>query len=116
RTVQLPAASSVVAGLHTGFNWQFGHLVLGTETNYRFTDLSSSSACPGTAGQNRLGGLICQQKIQNIFTFGGRAGFAYSDLLLYRTRGQPSPRMQTNTLNATTGPPKHAARHPHPTQ
>ena len=113
RTVQLPSASSWVAGLHTGFNWQFGHLVLGTETNYRFTDLSSSSACPGTAGQNRLGGLICQQKIQNIFTFGGRAGFAYSDWLLYGTGGYASTGMETNTFNATTGLLNDGAGHWH---
>ena len=41
RTAQLGNSSSWVGGLHTGYNWQFGWLVIGTETNYRFTDLNS---------------------------------------------------------------------------
>lgn len=40
-----PGGSGVVGGIHTGTNWQFGQLVLGTESSYRLADLQSTSTC-----------------------------------------------------------------------
>jgi outer membrane immunogenic protein len=110
RTAQPASASSWVGGLHTGYNWQFGHLVLGTETNYRFTNLNSSGACSvPVAGVFAVAPpptpANCQQRIQNIFTFGGRAGWALNDWLLYGTGGYARAGLETTVSNAATGLP-----------
>jgi hypothetical protein len=94
-----PGGSSWVGGLHTGFNWQFGHLVVGTDTNYRFTDLQSSSACPNIFDD-------CHQRTRNIFTFGGRAGLEWNNWLLYGTGGYAGAQIET-TVTSKADPQLH---------
>ena len=91
----VPGASSWAVALHTGTNWQFGHLVLGTELDYIFTDLKSNGVCPSSN--------ICQQRAQNIYTFGGRAGFAWNDWMLYGGGGYAGVGIELNVFSKATG-------------
>ena len=94
-TDPFPSASSFALGLHTGNNWQFGWLVLGTETNFIFTDLKSTTRCPN--------GNICQQQTQNIFLTGGRVGLAWHDWMLYGGGGYARTQIDTPVFLAANG-------------
>ena len=66
--------SGVAGGFQAGYNWQFGQLVLGGETDF---DLSSSN------------GIFASYKFSNPWfgTVRGRGGFALNNILFYGTLG-----------------------------
>jgi len=98
-----PTDTSWIGGLHTGYNWQFGHIVLGTETNYLFTDLNSSIICPTVV-------LTCTTRVQNIFMTGGRLGFAWNNLLLYGAGGYSRTQWEQLSRVTATGLPNESAQ------
>jgi len=98
-----PTASSWIGGLHTGYNFQFGHIVLGTETNYLWTDLNSSITCPTAV-------LTCTTRIQNIFMTGGRLGLAWNNLLLYGAGGYSRTAYEQLSRVTLTGLPNESAQ------
>jgi outer membrane immunogenic protein len=92
-----PNASSWIAGLHTSTLWQFGWLVAGFDTNYRFTDLDTSQSV------GECTPFICSQRTKNIFTTGGRAGVAWNNFQFYGTGGYARTQIDLNVVSATTG-------------
>ena len=91
-----PGGSGVVGGIHTGANWQFGQLVLGTESSFRFADLQSSDTCPNPS-------TTCQQRERDIATFGGRLGWTLNNWLLFGTGGYARTLVETSVLSKVTG-------------
>jgi len=91
-----PGGSGVVGGIHTGANWQFGQLLVGTESSFRLTDLKSSATCPNPS-------TTCQQRERDIATFGGRLGWTLNNWLLFGTGGYASTLVETSVLSKATG-------------
>jgi outer membrane immunogenic protein len=80
-------ASSWVAGLHAGYNWQQGTMVYGLETDFSGTGLKSSMSggltgipCPGSAADTTA-------KVEWYGTLRGRAGITADKALFYGTAG-----------------------------
>jgi outer membrane immunogenic protein len=73
----------VVAGVQYGTNWQFGRLVLGTESDFSFTDIRRAQTIL-TSGVTNAG----EQKLPWFGTTRVRAGYTVQDnLLIYATGG-----------------------------
>ncbi len=87
--------NSWLAGIHGVGMWQTGHLVLGAETDYRFTSLNHFAACPNVA-------FTCTQDTRNIFTAGGRIGGAWQSWLAYVDGGYAQSRIHSSAFNNTT--------------
>lgn len=88
--------SSWVAGIHGVGMWQMGHLVLGGEIDYRWTDLNHSVTCP-------LITFRCTQDTPNLFTVGGRIGGAWDKWLIYANGGYAQTRINVAAFNIATG-------------
>jgi outer membrane immunogenic protein len=103
--------SQGIAGVTTGTNWQIGQFVIGTESNY---DVGLGD--PGTTAANGIAGPCgfaagvqsCQSRINDLFTFGGRLGWAGSGLigngnwLLFAQGGWAYANISTNGLTNAT--------------
>jgi len=73
----------VVAGVQYGTNWQFDRIVLGTESDFSFTDIRRSQTIV-TSGASNTG----EQKLPWFGTTRVRAGYTLQDnLLIYATGG-----------------------------
>ena len=73
-------ASGWQAGGTAGYNYQFGHVVLGVESDIDWSNLKGSTTCPIT-------GLTCQTQNNWLGTVRGRAGYAFDRFLPYVTGG-----------------------------
>jgi outer membrane immunogenic protein len=105
--------SQGIAGVTSGSNWQFGQFVIGTESNY---DVGIGN--PGSTAGNGLAGpcgfpvgTSCQSRINDLFTFGGRLGWAGSGVvgngnwLLFAQGGYARANISTNgVVNGTNVP------------
>jgi outer membrane immunogenic protein len=105
--------SQGLAGVTTGTNWQFGQFVIGTESSYEV-----GLGDPGSTAGNGLAGpcgfpvgTSCQSRINDLFTFGGRLGWAGSGLigngnwLLFAQGGWAYANINTHgVINATNVP------------
>ncbi len=65
-----------------GYNWQFGHAVLGLEGDIDWNNMQGSLACPGVGG-----GGSCSTSETWLSTVRGRAGYAFGGVLPYVTGG-----------------------------
>src|SRR5260370_36300897 len=73
----------IVAGVQYGTNWQFDRLVLGTESDFSFTDIRRAQTII-TSGVTNTG----EQKLPWFGTTRVRAGYTVQDnLLMYATGG-----------------------------
>ncbi len=69
-------------GLNAGYNWQFGSIVLGVETDINLADIKGSTICPGPTGGS------CATNDTWFGTTRGRLGWTlYPNWLLYGTGG-----------------------------
>lgn len=84
-----------LAGLHLGFQHQFGHIVIGLEGSYSGTGLFSDhgdrtpGGTPDCIGVNGAGPqLSCEARLHNLLTLGPRIGWAINrQWMLYATGG-----------------------------
>jgi outer membrane immunogenic protein len=91
-------SSGVVGGIHAGYNYQMGAVVLGAEADLWYNGVSTRTAWAGTGGatgtlKNELG---WQGSIR------ARAGYAIDRALLFVTAGVAIAAPET-TLSGTTG-------------
>ena len=91
-----------IGGITYGSNWQFDRIVLGTDSDFSFTDIKASQTFNGTFA----GVPFTTNASQKLTWFGTtrlRGGFLLSDnILLYGTGGLASGRIETNTNNLVT--------------
>jgi outer membrane immunogenic protein len=82
------APRGVIGGLEAGYNWQFGHFVLGFETDFSGWGLSASSGVTGF-GLPLVSALGSTTTVSSnwLFTARPRFGFANGNQLLYLTGG-----------------------------
>jgi opacity protein-like surface antigen len=71
-----------LAGGQAGFNWQTGSWVLGLQGAWSKTDLRGENTC-----YSGVGGLNCQNIINNVATGTGRLGYAWDRALVYAEGG-----------------------------
>jgi len=88
-----------LGGITYGSNWQFDRIVLGTDSDFSYTDIKASQAFNGA-----IGGIpFTASSSQRLNWFGTsrvRAGFLLSDnILLYGTGGLASGRAESTTTN-----------------
>jgi outer membrane immunogenic protein len=70
-------------GLQAGYNFQFGHLVVGVEGSYDWLQFQENFASPNAAFPNDM----FSTKISNLATITGRIGYAQGAALLYAKGG-----------------------------
>jgi outer membrane immunogenic protein len=76
RSIGFGGSDGGLVGGTLGYNWQWGHLVAGLETDYDWASVGTrNAAVPATAGLHSLG------------TFRGRIGYAMDRVLFYGTGG-----------------------------
>lgn len=88
-----------LGGITYGSNWQFGSIVLGTDSDFSFTDIKGSQTFTGT-----LGGVpfstTANQHMSWFSTTRLRAGVVLGDhVLLYGTGGLATARVDSSTSN-----------------
>jgi outer membrane immunogenic protein len=78
-----------IAGLHAGYNWQFGRTVLGVEGDVTFLDRNSVNAqnAFATCCAQVVGSLTLQAKYDWLATARLRLGYTFDRLMLYVTGG-----------------------------
>ncbi len=100
-----------IAGLHLGWQHQFGNIVIGLEGSYSGTGLFSSNGDrtaggnPDCLGVNVAGPLFsCEARLHNLLTLGPRIGWAInSNWMLYGTGGIAAGRLSDRVLLNSTG-------------
>jgi outer membrane immunogenic protein len=88
-----------LGGITYGSNWQFDRIVLGTDSDFSFTDIKASQTINGA-----FGGIPftanASQKLSWFGTSRVRGGFLLSDnILLYGTGGLASGRIEASSNN-----------------
>src|SRR5262249_32061682 len=76
-------ASGVIGGGQLGYNWQFGRLVLGGETDIQGTTLRGSTVLLSAIGN----AITSTTSLDYLGTLRGRVGFAHDRWLVYGTGG-----------------------------
>jgi outer membrane immunogenic protein len=96
-----------IYGTHLGAQYQFGNWVLGIEGAYNrgfvpaFTSSSGGSTdCIGITGAP---GTNCESRIRSHWTFGGKAGYAWDNWMVYGIGGYANGRIETRVVQASTG-------------
>lgn len=93
-----------MGGITYGSNWQFGNIVLGTDSDFSYTDIKSSQTITGAL----LGVPFTANANQRMTWFGTtrvRGGFLVTDrVLLYATGGLASGRIESSASNVVTIP------------
>jgi outer membrane immunogenic protein len=89
---------SGIAGVHVGYQHQFGALVLGVEANFTgsIDDDPGSTLCPNPA-------FSCEARFDNVLTVGARAGWAVGKWMPYITGGYANARYTTGARTIATG-------------
>lgn len=95
-----------LGGIQFGSNWQFGRLVVGTASDFSFSDIKASqtsfTTIPGFSPVTTLG----TQKLEWLSTTRIRVGYAVADtLLLYGTGGLADGRASASSSITVTGCP-----------
>lgn len=73
------------AGLHAGYNWQFGSAVYGFETDFSYMDVNPSLTLPINS-PSTLGETL-RTSYEYFGTVRGRLGWAFQNILVYGTGG-----------------------------
>jgi outer membrane immunogenic protein len=79
--------NGVLGGVHGGWNYQTGPLVIGAEGNLAFTNARGSAAVVNQIGDNFGGSANLASKVNWLATFVGRAGVANASTLYYLVAG-----------------------------
>ena len=86
-------------GSHIGYQHMWGNWVLGVEGSYStpFTSKSDNTA-GGTADCTAVGaGFSCNSRINDIWTVGGKAGYAMGNWMVYGAGGYANGRIEETT-------------------
>lgn len=90
-----------------GAQYQFGNVVLGVEAAYNKllgTSYAYTSGVSGDCLNNPVfAGFRCGSRVNNIWTIGGRVGWAWDRTLVFGTGGYANGRISSQTLNAAGG-------------
>ena len=88
-------------GLTAGYNWQFGHTVLGIEGDYNWANVDKTKA---SLNDNDDDGSTTRFKMNEFATLRGRAGLALDRTLIYATAGVAFAHIHnTTTFTDTDG-------------
>lgn len=102
-----PFSQSLDSGLYSGifgFQYQISSIVIGIEgsVNGKFSNSyasttggSATGPCTTNAGQR------CETRMGTLWTFGGRLGYAWNDLLIYGEGGYASAKVDTQVVPVT---------------
>jgi len=100
------ASRGALAGSHVGYNWQYGRVVTGLETDFSFANIKGNSP---TLIEN-AGGAVTQttalaDKVKYLATARARLGWLPTDnVLLYATGGLAWERLERTQISVQTGP------------
>lgn len=102
--VQAGNPKGFIGGITYGSNWQFDRIVLGTDSDFSYTDIKASQTFNGV-----FGGIpfttTTNQRLSWFGTTRVRGGVLLSDnLLLYATGGLASGRAEASVSNIVTFP------------
>jgi outer membrane immunogenic protein len=100
--------STSIAGLHGGFQGQWGNWVVGIEGAWEGALSSSFGSRDAALGANPCIGnssLACQARINDILTVGPRVGFAMNQWMVYGTGGYARAEIQSQYFDMSTGGP-----------
>jgi len=98
-------SSSVIGGVHGGYNWQAAQWVLGVEADWDWTDLKTSFCRETSIGfglpcaDNGQGFLTFSEKTEWLASVRGRLGFAWDRVMVYATGGAAWGEIKTD-INA----------------
>jgi outer membrane immunogenic protein len=93
---------AAIFGLHGGTQWQFGQIVLGIESAISFSpdEMKGTVVAPVPPfGAN----ISMRNRISDLSTIGGRAGFAWDRVLVYGTGGYATGHVVANYFTTSTG-------------
>jgi outer membrane immunogenic protein len=90
------------AGLHGGVQGQWGNIVAGIEGGFNAALSNTFGSTPGggagaPCGQTAV--RLCQGRINDLLTVGGRLGFAWDRFLVYGSGGYANGAIEINTTN-----------------
>ena len=96
------SSGGVLGGAQIGYNWQFGPIVLGAESDVDFSSLNTSA----TGGAFPFIPVSYRSQISDLGTARGRLGYAFAPMpiLLYATAGVAVGQVK-NTVGLPTFPP-----------
>jgi outer membrane immunogenic protein len=97
KVVNPPRPDGILGGAQLGYNFQFGHWVLGLEGDYTWSDIKGSSNSVSPAGILNAQGLP-----DTLSTITGRVGYAAGRLLYYAKGGAAWMNENFKQLSVTT--------------
>lgn len=71
-----------LAGIQGGYNWQFGHYVLGTEADLSLSDITGTASCLGQPHRSE-----CKPYVNGLGTLTAKFGYSLGDTLIYGKAG-----------------------------
>jgi outer membrane immunogenic protein len=96
------SADDTIIGFQGGAQYQFSHIVVGVEGSFSdFVD-NRWARGPGCVIPNSFT-IACQVRSQQIATFGGRLGFAWTDWMVYGEGGWANANVQSQLNSNSTG-------------
>jgi outer membrane immunogenic protein len=92
------SADGAVAGVHLGFNYQFGYVLVGAEVTGAYTDLEETRIGPFA------GGPLNRFKINSadVYTLTGRLGYVHDKFLFYGKGGYANAGVDVSAISPTT--------------
>lgn len=93
-----------IGGVQYGSNWQFGRLILGTDSDFSYTDIKASQTIKGVVLGTPFS-AVADQKLKWFGTTRVRGGFLATDnLLIYATGGLAEGRVSSSARATLTTP------------
>jgi outer membrane immunogenic protein len=94
---------AVIGGFQSGYNWQFGHMVLGIEGDTQFTGQERSVTIGAPFGSLQAGDAF---KVKTDFTSSSRAkaGWAWDHFMVYGTGGLATALIDVSASYGARGP------------
>ena len=84
-------------GVQGGYNWQFGHTIVGLETDYLFTATKGYVSCPDPT-------MVCGSRLKDMGSVRGRLGWLGSpSAMIYFTGGIGWGKAEWTQADALTG-------------
>jgi outer membrane immunogenic protein len=98
-----PSNGAVIGGFQSGYNWQFGHMVLGLEGDTQFTRQDRSFTIGAPLGLLQAGDTF---RVKTDFTSSSRAkaGWAVDRFMIYGTGGLATALIDVSASYGARGP------------
>jgi outer membrane immunogenic protein len=92
------ASSGAFIGAHVGYNWQFGRVVTGLETDFSLADIKGSASISGAVPNQFTFDHTRADRTKYLGSTRGRLGWSVSDnLLIFGTAGVAWERLDTSS-------------------